>query len=312
MALKFSTDAQVMFFSKVFGSSSVVTQQAKALVAAGTKFDVSLYSVSAVLNGTPNTIQLTMGTPTLMKGEGPAALVDKNTNAIAIWMADLHSAAGFPATPPATPVSVWSDPAPAPVTIKVIGVGADANKIVVIKAIRVATGWSLYEAKQLSDQLFAGVGLPKAIPLIVSETQAINVLLAAGVSVQGSPVVVASLGIAKPVPEVIDLKAAQALGQKVHGTSTGSVYYTIAVGADVKVAARVQGTSISLRAEWTGNPQDELKKLAEMGMQMKSGYASWHFDANTVPVPRVIGAFLMGAGIAWKAAVLNGGELVTA
>jgi hypothetical protein len=43
---------------------------------------------------------------------------------------------------------------------------------------------------------------------------------------------------------------------------------------------------------------------------MKPNYASVHFGAEGVPLQRVIGAFLVGTGINWKAAVMNGSDLV--
>ena len=43
---------------------------------------------------------------------------------------------------------------------------------------------------------------------------------------------------------------------------------------------------------------------------MKSGYGSIDFDPQEVPVQWVIGTLLVGTGIQWKAAVMNGAELV--
>jgi len=120
-----------------------------------------------------------------------------------------------------------------------------------------------------------------------------------------------AFGAVKPVDKVIDLKSAKALGQKVHGTSQGSVYYCIAVAEHVKVAARIaKGGGISIRAEWTDTPTADLKKLEESNMQLKGNYGSMHFDAGEVPLPRVIGALLVGTGIKWQAAVMNGADLV--
>jgi len=117
--------------------------------------------------------------------------------------------------------------------------------------------------------------------------------------------------VPKPVSQVIDLKDAKAIGQKVHGTSLGSVYHVIALTEKVKVAARLNATgAISLRAEWTGEAADAQKKLAHIGMSMKSGYASWHLDAAGVPFARVIGAFLLDTGIVWDQSIKSSADLV--
>jgi hypothetical protein len=129
---------------------------------------------------------------------------------------------------------------------------------------------------------------------------------------KGAAVVAAAVGLPKKTNAVISLRDAEAIGQPVHGTSSGSVYYTVATGPRVRLAARVhKGGSVSIRAEWkpTLHP-DEKKKLQDIGLQMKESYASMHLNAADVPVGRVIGAFVIGIGLEWDAIVKSSAELV--
>jgi len=128
-----------------------------------------------------------------------------------------------------------------------------------------------------------------------------------------TPLTVAEVLKNKASNGIVSLKEAKALGQKVKGTSPGSVYYCVAYNDRVKVAARIytKGT-ISVRAEWSLPTNDEMARINESGMnvQLNKGYASVHFQLCDVPAPRVIGAFLMGIGITWTEAVINAGQLV--
>lgn len=129
---------------------------------------------------------------------------------------------------------------------------------------------------------------------------------------KGAAVVAEALGVKTKTSQVISLRDSQAIGQPVHGTSQGSVYYTVATGPRVRLAARVhKGGSVSIRAEWkpTLTP-DEKQKLQDIGLQMKSDYASMHLNAADVPVGRVIGAFVIGIGLEWDAIVKSSAELV--
>lgn len=92
----------------------------------------------------------------------------------------------------------------------------------------------------------------------------------------------------KPVAGTIQLRDAKAVGQKVHGTSGGSVYHTVAYNNRVKLAARIYKATgtVSLRAEWLGATPDELKHLSDAGLTMKSDYASMHLQLGEVPMGR--------------------------
>lgn len=312
MALKVSADAQTMFFTKVFGSSHPVTVKATELVAAGVTFELALYHVQAGYQGKYVSVSLTAGTTALMKGTVDATVAAQNGKVIEDWVMGLSAHFGG-VTPKSTQELT---------VLGYLGIADPPNLITLIKAIRTVTGLGLAEGKKLAEHVLHGTD----VVLDVSQTthlplgSKVKVLEAAGVKVKGysTPAVSDVLHqtmlptTAKPVNAVIDLKDAEALGQKVHGTSAGSVYHTIALShKGVKVAARLyKGGSISIRAEWQGHPTDELQKLEASGVMMKKTYGSIHFDAAQVPLQRIIGAFLVGTGVNWKQAVMNGADLV--
>jgi hypothetical protein len=110
---------------------------------------------------------------------------------------------------------------------------------------------------------------------------------------------------AKPTTKsvsVINLRDATDIGQRVNGTSAGSVYTVIALNDTVKIAARVMGVKISIRAEFSKPEYDnELNSLASMGLSLSNGphgsYMSAHMQADDCSPGRVIGAFLFDCGI---------------
>jgi hypothetical protein len=105
---------------------------------------------------------------------------------------------------------------------------------------------------------------------------------------------------------LIRLTQATEVGQPVRGSSGGSVYYAMALSERVKLAIRVKKNgSISIRAEGSLSAADEAK-LAKAGMS-KAGAEHWsiHFDAIDVPIPRCIGAFLMGLEIPFDSQIMN-------
>ena len=315
MALQVSSDAQLVFFNKVFGTTSPTTNRVKALLGHGVTFEVSLYNVRAFLHGKALTpVQLTIGSSALIKGTVDPLVASQNKHVIEEWVANLYLSQGAPVAKPKTP---WVGPT----TVVLTGLQAGANLLPLIKAVHLLFGGSkaLVQSKTIVEQAKAGVKTELiTYPTYAEALAASTKIVAAGgeshLETPGGQKFMPEAPkpvLAKPVDAVIDLKAAQALGQKVHGTSTGSVYHTIALTDHVKVAARIiPGGSISIRTEWTDSPKDELKKLEESGVIMKQGYGSIHFDPQGVPVQRIIGAFLVGTGIQWKAAVMNGAELV--
>lgn len=309
MAFKISADGQTVFFSKVFGDTHVVTTQAKSLVASGVKFALGLYDIRASYNGEESQVTLTYGTTALMKQQAIPSIYALNAKIIAEWIAKLETELAVIPVQPVFP--------PAKVVVKLTPNG-NPNLIQLIKAIRTVTGLGLYEAKIAGEQVKAGETVPLSVVSMTAEgalkafTGVSGVDCYVSVPADYVPAIVAPVA-AKPVATVIKLKDALALGQQVHGTSTGSVYYCVALTDHVKVAARLfKSGSISIRAEWTDNPSNDLQKLEAAGLVLKpaQGYGSIHFDAGEVPMQRVVGAFLVGTGINWKSAVMNGAELV--
>jgi len=232
----------------------------------------------------------------------------------------------------AQPTSVLNAPGTtldAVVAVKVVTISG--NLLLAIKAVREITSWGLKDAKTFVDAV--KLGSPKYLPHM-SATEAIEAvakLASVGVTAQTevpnelpneltqttAPWInapkVAIPGLKKPLAKVVPLREAQALGQKVNGTSTGSVYYCVAISEYVKLAARIlKGGSISIRAEWidkTPAAQAELVALAESGLQIKGTYGSLHLNAQGVPAARVIGAFVLGTGIKWSEIVTSGADL---
>ena len=103
----------------------------------------------------------------------------------------------------------------------------------------------------------------------------------------------------KPSKEVILLKDAGVIYQRVKGTSQESVYVLVAITADnsTKVAARIKGTNLSVRIE--GDFNNKVRDaFINQGLDFKKGYMSGHFTCNPkVSADRVVGAILMGSGL---------------
>lgn len=323
MAFKMTPEAQLVFFEKVFGVNSPQSLKAHAMVSQGAKFDISLYTCKVEWKGQWYQVGLTKGTTSLMKGTVDSVFAEQNKQAITKW---LEGFKGLDTITPKEPVEE---------TATVVLTGLTGNFIVLIKAIRTVTGWGLLEAKTAVDQLQLGgkveIKLLKDVPLEEAKIAVKKLVDAGGVahwespdgssvytpvekSVDSTPTVKKvdiPPSIQKPVNQVIPLREAKAIGQKVKGTSTGSVYYCVAISPTIRVAARIyKSGSISLRAEWEKASSSELKKLEDSGMQMKQAYGSVHFNADGVPFGRVIGAFVLGTGIAWTQIVSNSEELV--
>jgi hypothetical protein len=107
----------------------------------------------------------------------------------------------------------------------------------------------------------------------------------------------------------VRLRDAVAVGQRVFGTSSGSVYVTCAVSDRIRMAVRPSSGKLSVRVE--GNPSVEEKaKLTAIGLSQSttddgSMYMSMHLGLNSLPVPRVLGALIMGLEIEFDSQVTN-------
>lgn len=342
MAVTMNLNAQTIFFAKVLGEHHAAVGKVKALLQSGVTFEVALYAVQATVGGKKvvDPLQLSTGTTALIKGIVQPGVLLHNQKLIEDWVAYLYQKQGAPTLVAGSPLQQKTAPwigknatgegLPQPSVVLLVDV--PSNLLPLVKAVHNLKGG--LKGGLLSQAAQGVKGVQAGTPFVVGEyvTMAAAKIAAATLTAAGGTVVVNGAGEnayltppqaqtthvayvpvtqpVGPVDAVIDLRSAQALGQKVHGTSTGSVYRCIALTDHVKVAARVVGDSISIRAEWTDTPTADLQKLTDAGVQMKANYGSIHFSAQQVPVQRVIGAFLVGSGIAWKAAVTNGADLV--
>lgn len=105
----------------------------------------------------------------------------------------------------------------------------------------------------------------------------------------------------KKSADLVPLRQATQMYQPVHGTSAGSRYFVVAANADLRVAARLQGQTLSVRIE--GKGWDKYKeKMTAVGFSKVNAnkqYASLHLDVgyDKVMASKTLGAVLMGLGI---------------
>lgn len=81
------------------------------------------------------------------------------------------------------------------------------------------------------------------------------------------------------VGDVVALKDAQYIGQKVHGTSSGSIYRVVAMLPGVSLAARMKGSKLSVRAEGP-NLGDYSAGLKKCGFADGGEYYSCHYSVG--------------------------------
>jgi hypothetical protein len=136
---------------------------------------------------------------------------------------------------------------------------------------------------------------PKPVPGTYSvETEASDKVIFTATLAQDGGVKVSATNpkIAAPVP----LKDATSMYQPVKGTSPGSRYFVVAMNPRIKVAARIEGTTVSVRVE--GNPlPSEVAGLSQVSLNKGGDYYSGHFQCGNVSPTRVVGAVLLGSGI---------------
>jgi hypothetical protein len=99
---------------------------------------------------------------------------------------------------------------------------------------------------------------------------------------------------------VIKLRDATMMYQPVEGTSKSSRYYVVGANQDVRVAARYEGHTLSVRIEGPkiAHHWDSIK---DVGLQTHSekGYASIHLGVGNdmMVANKTLGAILMGLGL---------------
>jgi len=99
----------------------------------------------------------------------------------------------------------------------------------------------------------------------------------------------------------LKLEDANLMYQPVKGSSTKSIYHVVAMTTDLRIAARYQGGSLSIRAE--GNLDKFKERLKEGGFSMGNigkGYVSVHLTiADQLLAKRTLSAILAGMGVAF-------------
>jgi hypothetical protein len=99
--------------------------------------------------------------------------------------------------------------------------------------------------------------------------------------------------------EPVPLANAQTLHELVKGTSTSSVYITVGVSPDLKVAARVKDGNISIRAE--GDIGKYKESLQSVGMAVQDSHASLHLATSSAATPnKIIGAVLFSLPVTFQ------------
>jgi hypothetical protein len=121
------------------------------------------------------------------------------------------------------------------------------------------------------------------------------VVVATEVKSKGMPVS-AVIKALQDVP-LIALRDATSMYQRVKGTSAHAVYVVVAVNEDVRVAAKVVGTKVSMRVEGNITPAVTTKMLSH-GFSSNGVYMSAHYSCpENVTPDKVIGSVLVGCGL---------------
>lgn len=111
-----------------------------------------------------------------------------------------------------------------------------------------------------------------------------------------SPGIVVGMNLSSSPEEMmkkspVALRDATQLYQAVSGSSSGSIYITVALSKDLKVAARIRNGEVSIRVE--GNVQKYVMELDAVGLSVKSDYASVHMSGGEEELLRkAVGALI--------------------
>lgn len=127
--------------------------------------------------------------------------------------------------------------------------------------------------------------------------------------VKAEPTVTTAVGgPTSPSDAPVKLREASVLGQKVLGTSAGSVYFLVAGNPRVKVAARIRPDTLSLRVEVNDATAEEMAAIKSV-VSWHGDYGSIHMGLLGIPCARVLGALLMDLAVDFDAKVANPKEL---
>lgn len=103
--------------------------------------------------------------------------------------------------------------------------------------------------------------------------------------------------------EPVPLLSADRMYQPVKGSSGTSRYFLIGISGNLKIAARVKGTTVSLRAE--GFDKQQKSQLLMAGFDNKGdSYLSVHVQSNAqATANKIVGAVLVGTGLQFETVV---------
>lgn len=105
----------------------------------------------------------------------------------------------------------------------------------------------------------------------------------------------------KTFAPLVKLRDANMMYQPVQGTSKSSRYYVVGASADLRIAARRQGGSLSVRVEGPGwsKFKGAMKLAGFQKVEESQQYASLHLNVGTdaVLLAKTLGAVLMGLGV---------------
>ena len=233
-----------------------------ALLASGHTFNVSLFSVEAKVGTNYSNLNLPSSTSNLMKVK-TKDITSYSPEGIAI-----------------TKINNWVD------ALHVDLLAGMAPVVTVGFGIDTAVGPAMGTPD--TSEIVVDYSAADAVAMAIAKTK--------GITKKSKP------KSAPPVGEPVHLKEATLLGQKVRGTSGGSVYTVIALSPRVKVASKVSGAQLSLRVEWTADVKPaELDAIKQSGANWNGNYSSLHVDAGSESmIRRTVGAFLFGSGITFE------------
>ena len=305
MALMLNSTLPKTFFETVFGASSATAELTEALMKAGFKFKITLYSVGVTLPlGGILAHPLSCGSSTLMKNPfAKAAIVAVTKDSLAKFIASL--------------AEMYDLDAP------LVAAGAVDHKAGAAAGVAApeTLGSFLLNHPKIKTALAKAFQEPLNSE---SEKESSNDGAGQTTTVKSKY----ALALPKwtknqaplPVAAVIQLRDATALLQKVKGTSLDSVYHTIALNDRVKVAARITSVAttsektVSFRIEMPNATKEEQLRVKQAliigtGSSWKGNYGSLHITTGNLPLGRVVGAFLMGLGVQFSQQITWEGDL---
>jgi hypothetical protein len=180
------------------------------------------------------------------------------------------------------------------------------NKILVCNELPVSatdllgSGVSYFNKKTGKEILTSAAQSVLTALLAETETQPVAESPVQAAALEQATTVLTTIVAPADFNQVVPLREATKMYQKVRGTSSGSVYIVVALNDSLRVAARIIGTNLAVRVEPAGSnsfhPVD-INRLKAQSLDYKQTYASGHFECGKVSAARTLGAILVGLGI---------------